>query len=320
MGPLRVTVQADEELFQRWLAPALSQTLSADPDQKEAPLRIYIGVGHEIGVMKRLSSWVGTGVSNGIYESCEASGNTLLFDHASQLWAFWSPAHVDAHVWLASLDFLPPWEFGAPLKALLHWMCGEAGLQLIHGGAVGRETGGVLLAGPGGAGKSTTALACLGSGLKYLADDYCLIEPGSPPVAHQLYADAKLRPENLHRFEKLRANFAWEPDVAGAKPLMFLNDAWRDHMALRLPLQAIVMPHVSGAADTTWKRGSSAAAWRALAPSTMWQLPARKRETFESISSLSRSLPVYELHVGTNLRTIPGAIESVLADAAANPV
>jgi hypothetical protein len=312
IGPLKVKVEADEEIVRHWLRPALSHSLIAGAETKEAAMTLRMAVGREVSGMESLCSWAGSGAKNGIYESVESAGNMQLFDHGSQFWAFWSPEHREAHVWLADPGHLPPWEFGAPLKALFHWMCCAAGLQLIHGGAVGRDTGGVLLAGPGGAGKSTTALSCLGSGLKYLADDYCVIEPGPPVVVHQLYANAKLRPENLHRFEHLRNNFAWKPEEPGAKPMMFLDRTW-DHLTIRrLPLRAIVMPRVSGVAGTRWKRSSAAKAWRAIAPSTIWQLPACQQKTFQNIAALSRSLPAFELQVGTNLEAIPNAIEELL--------
>jgi hypothetical protein len=50
-----------------------------------------------------------------------------------------------------------------PLLTILDWWLAERALHCIHAAAVGLDSGGVLLAGRGGSGKSTTALACLQS-------------------------------------------------------------------------------------------------------------------------------------------------------------
>ncbi len=56
---------------------------------------------------------------------------------------------------------------------------------------------GVLIAGRGGAGKSTTALACLNSKLAYVSDDHCLLATQPSPCAWSLYNTGKLDAESL---------------------------------------------------------------------------------------------------------------------------
>ena len=55
------------------------------------------------------------------------------------------------------------------------------GLVLLHAAAVGDADGVVLLVGNGGSGKSTTSVVCSQAGLGFLADDFCLLEPGTLP-------------------------------------------------------------------------------------------------------------------------------------------
>ena len=94
---------------------------------------------------------------------------------------------------------LPPWERACPLRALLTWWLAPQDLLLAHGAAVGSAEGAVVLAGPGGSGKSTTALSCFAAGMGYLGDDYVLLDPTTRSV-WSVYASAKLADEHLARF------------------------------------------------------------------------------------------------------------------------
>ena len=63
--------------------------------------------------------------------------------------------------WTPSWRVLPWWEVSFPLRVILHWWLRDTELQPVHAAAVGNADGGVLIAGPCGSGKSTTALSCL---------------------------------------------------------------------------------------------------------------------------------------------------------------
>ena len=69
--------------------------------------------------------------------------------------------------WVQDASTLPYYEIGSPLRTLLHWWTDQGDYQFVHAGAVGLESGGVLLVGKGGSGKSTTALAALDAGMLY---------------------------------------------------------------------------------------------------------------------------------------------------------
>ena len=92
--------------------------------------------------------------------------------------------------WLHQACPLPPYERAAPLRAIFHWWFQDRGFHVLHAGAAGTDGGAVLLAGKGGAGKSTAALACLGAGLSYLGDDHCLVKQNQDPCVYSLYNSA----------------------------------------------------------------------------------------------------------------------------------
>jgi hypothetical protein len=79
-------------------------------------------------------------------------------------------------------------------------------MLLLHAAAVGDADGVVLLVGDGGSGKSTTAVLCSLAGLGFLADDFCLLEPGPLPRVHSIYRSAKLRRDSARRLQGATAS------------------------------------------------------------------------------------------------------------------
>jgi hypothetical protein len=53
----------------------------------------------------------------------------------------------------------------------------------------------------------------------------------------------------------------------------------------------------------------------ALAPSTLLMMPLPEVAQFEMLARLVQSVPTYRLDLGTDLETIPRAIEPILATA-----
>jgi hypothetical protein len=105
----------------------------------------------------------------GVYEPPFA-GLSLLHTERSE-GVYW---HPDAHAVHVS-------ERAGPFRTILGWWLGARGYALIHGAAVGTDDGAVLIASRGGAGKSTTALACVLNGLLYLGDDFCFVDAAVEP-------------------------------------------------------------------------------------------------------------------------------------------
>ena len=238
------------------------------------------------------------------------SAAVSVLDTERNLAVFWAP---DSR--------LPYWEEGSPLRSILHWWLLSKGLQLVHAAAVGNSTGGVLIGGKGGSGKSTTALACLESNLSYVGDDYTLLGLDSGPVVHSLYNSAKLNSDQVQRLPALVPKIANPERSADEKALLFVNEHYPSKVATRLPVRAILLPRVTGLPDTRLKRVSVAMALAALAPSTIFQLPRAGDEAFKFLATFARQLPCFSLEVGTVLSTIPLAIEGLLAeiDSASQP-
>ncbi len=203
---------------------------------------------------------------------------------------------------------IPYNERSAPLRSLFYWWLADRDRQLVHAAAVGKASGGVLLAGKGGSGKSTSALACLHSELNFLSDDYCVISTNKKPHAYSLYNTAKLEGEaDLQRFPHLVDRVSNRESLSFEKAILFI-----DNPIVQFPIEAILVPKVSGNKDTILYPIAPGRALFALAPTTLFQLPRSGNKALQIMSSLVRQRPCYTLEVGTDLQQIPEVIDRLL--------
>jgi len=212
---------------------------------------------------------------------------------------------------------LATWEQGAPFRQILHWWsAGLLGLQLVHGAAVGTEEGGVLLIGRSGAGKSTQALACVGSQLGYAADDYCLLELGPAPRVHSLYGSGKANEASIAMLPRLAEAFRASPIDQQGKSVIFIAEHAPEAMLRSFPLRAIVLPEIVSGSSCRAEVLSTGEALRAVAPSTLLQLPGDRAQSLARLSSLVRRLPCWRLYVGNNPRAAQPILEAIIASEA----
>lgn len=215
--------------------------------------------------------------------------------------------------WVQSADDVPYFERAAPLRTMLSWGLSDLGLQSVHAAGVGRPDAGVLLAGRGGSGKSSTALRCLESGMGYLADDYCLISDSPPAEAFSMYSVAKLNGvADLQRMPSFLPHIV-NPEAAGdEKLMMYLAESFADRLLTSFPVRAVLVPKVTDRPDTVLEPISAAAALRALGPTTLLQRPGAGPEAMRAMSSFVSSVPCFELQLGSRSEQIPRVIEDLL--------
>jgi hypothetical protein len=216
--------------------------------------------------------------------------------------------------WVERTDALPHWSLASPLRTLLHWVLDDHGAQLLHGAAFGLEEGALLLVGRGGVGKSTTALAALVEGLSYVADDYLVVIPGSPPTAHALYATAKLTGSQLARFPELARhvrNPGFGPDEKG---VLHLDGAFARQLAPALPIVAAAVPRFGGVPHTTLAAGDRDAVARAASFTTLCQLPHAGRALHSRVADIVARVAPIDLALGTSLREIPATIARAIRE------
>lgn len=210
---------------------------------------------------------------------------------------------------------LPTHWYGAPLRRLFHWWGQGENLHLIHAGCIGTEAGGVLLAGRSGSGKSTTSLLGLEAGMRYVGDDSCLLQPGSPAIAHCLYSTGRLHGDHLSRFPRLASRVVEPRPQDLEKPILYAHRHFPAAVANELPLRALVLPRVTGLPDTRAVRISPAEGLLGLAPSTLFQMPSKDADRLRVMARFVRETPCYRLELGTQLEQIAPALGRLIASA-----
>ena len=214
---------------------------------------------------------------------------------------------------------LATWEQGAPFRRILHWWSAGLGLQLVHSAAVGTEVGGALLIGRGGSGKSTMALACVGSSLGYAADDYCILEFGVCPCVHSIYSSGKADAASIAMLPRLAEAFHSSPIDQQGKAVIFITQH-ASHTILRsFPLRAIVAPKIVSGSTCNAEVLPPGEALRALAPSTLFQLPGDRTQSFARMSALIRNIPCWRLNIGDDPSAAEPLLEAIIAGRSPNP-
>ena len=80
------------------------------------------------------------------------------------------------------------------------------------------------------------------------------------------------------------------------------------------PLRAIVLPRVTGGPSHRLMPLAPAAALRALAPSTIYALPASEGGSFRMLAGLVQRLPCFSLQLGDAVAELPGLLGRLLHD------
>jgi hypothetical protein len=226
--------------------------------------------------------------------------------------------HATNRAWycVRSTGDLPVWEAGAPLRAVLRWVLADHGLHLVHAAGIGVDDRGVVLTGRGGSGKSTTTALCAASGFSTVGDDYVVVDPVAR-TAHALYRTTKLDPRLVDQHPAFAGTPArTQPRVevgAGVivveKRMLWLDDLDPGCLVPTLPIDAILLPRVvHEAPGTELTRSTAAAALRALAPSTMLQLPGRRGGALAAMHEIAAAAPVHDLALGTDLDAVAPTI------------
>ncbi|HZT52758.1 MAG TPA: hypothetical protein VE995_00075 [Gaiellaceae bacterium] len=226
-----------------------------------------------------------------------------------------------AWYWVADAQRIPYWEQSTPLLYLLDWWLRERGMQLLHAAAVGTAAGGVLLVGKGGSGKSTVALSVLGTepevaggDLLYASDDYVAVSGGAEPAVYSLYNSGKLMQDHVERLPFLLDALANADRLAFEKAVVYVHERWPGKVTAGFPLRAIVLPRVTpGLGEARFHEASPAAAFRALVPSTVFQMHTRGQDSLVRARRLLERVPSYLLELGSDFESIPRAVAGLLA-------
>ena len=242
-------------------------------------------------------------------------GLTLRWDPDTRTWRVFSAPRRLAAIWTADAAALPDWEDSAPLRDVLHWYAASSPALLLHAAAIGRNGAGVLLAGPGGSGKSTTTAAAVLAGLMTTGDDFVLVEPATA-LAHALYDTVKLDAASLELLPQFQAAIGNPNRSPDQKARIHLGEVRPESYARALRLRAVLLPVVTGAAQTRLVPAGAGLAMRALVPSTVFLLRGAAASVLAKSTDLLRRLPSYRLELGREPLEAVAVIDHFLEQAA----
>jgi hypothetical protein len=246
---------------------------------------------------------------DGIFQSDDAK----FIAHHSHEYGFFQIAdtiHKRAFYWMQHEAKLPEWERSFSFRNILHYFTENTNYCMLHAAGLGTSNGGVILPGKGGSGKSNSSLACIGTNIQYLGDDFILVDVETL-TAFSLYNIAKIEQHRLPYFDYINSVINFEKLLNNGKIPFFLYPTFNRFLIKSFKIKAIVLPNFSGYENTSIDNCSAAESLKAMAPSTLGLLKA-SNTTFKKMVRIAQNLPSYVLHTGTNLPQIPKTIKQLL--------
>jgi len=314
----RIRLEFAGEALLRPLTRALAHLLVAP--KGEGDLTVLLWDRASTGVAAPPPPW---GVDAYTVRSEIAGYNTddfhTTFQTDTQSLLLFDGARMRAIYWTADAARLPTYDQAAPLRSILHWWSRRRAMQMVHGAVLAGEDGCVLLAGPSGAGKSSTALACLPSPLRFLSDDYSLLQFEPEPRIHCVYSVAKVGAADVDRMPHLRPMISNRWEVGREKAVFFLHEEAPEKLVGSARLRAIVLPDRCGGRDSALEPVSAAAALVALGASTHVQLPNAGEEVLRRLLPVVRSLPCLRLRLGTDVAQLAPLLVGLLRSLGRSP-
>ena len=208
-------------------------------------------------------------------------------------------------------------ERGRPLHLGLSLWLRDHGVQVVHAGLVALDGVGVLLGGSGGAGKSTSSIACALGGFAYLGDDSVGIEEHADGsfTGHSLYGSTSFDPHHLARLPPLPGRTLIGSLPGEDKHVVLLSGTDGVRLGRHAPIRALVLPRVAGGPATRLRQAAKGEALRTITPSSLLaMLPRPGRDGFERLARLTARLPCYWLELGEEISEVPARMRELLSE------
>lgn len=209
---------------------------------------------------------------------------------------------------------LPTWEWAGPLRWLIQRLAIEHNMVFAHAAAVARSGRAAVIAGPRGAGKSTTTLACYAAGFRYLGDDRCLLSGSHRPRVYSVYSTAKVFAKEANRFAIAElGRVAIQPQRDDDNKILIpINQIAPDSIADSADIGCILIPKHNGLVRSGFRRASPAEAVRLLIAEIVAQAPATAARSLAIATKICRDLPIFVLDAGTDHEDLARTVDAAL--------
>lgn len=280
----------------------LATTATPNPD-----LTVYLADSASSGIPAPAPT-----VPPGIYRWAE--GGRYLCHYGQGLWQ----EAFDLRLGWGILAVETAWDYpgyAAPLRNIFLWWLAHHRLYGLHTAVVGTPSGAALIVGNGGAGKSTTAIACLQADLVYLGDDFCVIKAEGTPRAYSLYSSGKLCADSRRWLAPCAATEARLDD--NHKMVYQWYPHYKAQLLSSLPIHAILLPKIHGVVHTAMRPATANEAFTALVTTTLrvTSLPTLTvQRLLGAVKHLVEQTPCYHLALGTETAQSPALIAHLLQE------
>lgn len=198
-----------------------------------------------------------------------------------------------ALLWIRDMDTIPAADAATLFRSVVAWWLTGSTFVVTHSAAVAGPGGAALLAGAGGSGKSSTATACFEAGLSFLGDDSVLCRPSDAEVV-SLSGCASLFSGDMARHHPSLSRTGCGSAGDDGKVFVDLASARPEQVTTSAPLRAVVRLTI-GDGEAGLEPASRSRVLTALAPSSLFNVPALDPGALAGMTSLIRRLDAYEL-------------------------
>lgn len=281
------------------IAPALGHLMAREPVAEPMSLRVRIDpemthphFAGEISTVRQSG--------RGVVVSRTDPDGVDVFDAATGLELVGTP------------EYLSSGEIRAhPARSAIATWLASARVAVLHLAAVVFDSAAVLLIGPGGAGKSTTALACGVEGAGVVGDDLCVVDVrGGGASVHALYATAKLHRDSV----RLLGDHDWESlgRTRNGKQVVPIGGVLRLDGSAPIGAIAVLRPHSEPAGPTTRLSVGEATRWLTSTGMNAALGAGSLEDWFSVTLALARAVPTYHVSVPWDREGIAEAVAATL--------
>jgi hypothetical protein len=229
----------------------------------------------------------------------------VVYDTSARMLSVYDRDRAEAFVHVADANEVPTWVDRAPLRSILTWWAADRDLAFLHASAVADEACAVVLAGASGSGKSTTALACVANGMRFVGDDACVVRFDPGQMVYPVYRLAKLEPDALDRLPSL-ARLA----VDTSAEQIVLDPS--SNLAIGAPLRAVLLPKIARGRSSRLTPTSPRAALRTLVPGSLLEGDGAGGTALRALTRLVQTAPCYQLELGSDLADVVANVRRAL--------
>ncbi len=215
-------------------------------------------------------------------------------------------------VWYRAAAALPSWDIARPFLHAFKGLAPLTGLLPVHAAAVAWGEHGLLITGFSGAGKTTTALACVEAGWRYIGDDVVLI--GGPPLqATNLYRSARVRADVFPLLQQsLAGQVGLSTDCGEVKAEVDMGRLATSAIG-DAAITAIVVPRRQGAPCVAIAPLRRSIALREMSVNTLVAMPGDAAGSLDAMLRAIGGTPCFSLDPGPSLGLVPAALARLAA-------